>query len=125
MLGKHSLCRIRMMVERAAIGATGRQSALVGALFAWWAVALVPLVHAVRPLPSKGAAVAVAAIGAVAVAVMARTGGIASTGGVAWLVAAAVAVVSFGLALAVVQVLSGRAGDDVDAPDGDGVSATP
>jgi hypothetical protein len=87
-------------------GATGRQSALVGALFAWWAVALVPLVHAFRPLPSKAAGVAVALIGAIAVAVMARTGGIADTAEAAWLAAGVVAAVSFGLALGVVVLLT-------------------
>jgi hypothetical protein len=90
-------------------GATGRQSALIGALFAWWAVALLPLVHAARPIPTKVAAVAVAAIGAIAVVVMARTGGIASTGGAAWLAAGVMAAVSFGLAVVMVGVLTVRA----------------
>ena len=92
-------------------GATGRQSALVGALFAWWAVALVPLVHAVRPLKSTAAGVAVAAIGAVAVAVMARTGGIADTGAAAWLSAVVAAAVSFGLALGAAHLIDGRPGE--------------
>lgn len=90
-------------------GTTGSQSALVGALFAWWAVALLPLVHAVRPIRTIVAAVVVAAIGAVAVVVMARTGGAASTGGAAWLAAGVTAVVSFGLAVGVVSVRSGGA----------------
>jgi hypothetical protein len=93
----------------AMFGATGRQSALVGALFAWWVVALLPLVHAVRPVPTRVAAIMVAAIGAVAAVVAARTGGIASTGGAALFAAVVTAVVSFGLAVAVVSVLSGRA----------------
>ena len=33
-------------------GAAGRQSALIGALFAWWAVVLLPLVNGLRRLPS-------------------------------------------------------------------------
>ena len=89
-------------------GATGRQSALVGALFAWWAVALVPLVHAVRPIRSVMAGVVVAALGAVAVAVVARTGGIADSGTAAVVAAAIAAAVSFGLAVGAVQVLAGR-----------------
>ena len=100
-------------------GATGRQSALVGALFAWWAVALVPLVNAVRPIRSTRTALAVAAIGAIAAVVMARTGGIADTDAPAWLAAVIAAVVSFGIAVAAVQVL----GDGPD--DAEAVSATP
>ena len=99
-------------------GATGRQSALVGALFAWWAVALVPLVHAVRPIRSTVAALGVATIGAIAVVVVARTGGIADTGGAAWLAAAVAAIVSFGLAVVAVRLLAG-------AQDDDAISATP
>ena len=89
-------------------GATGRQSALVGALFAWWAVALLPLVHAVRPIRSVGAGVVVAVIGAGAAFVMARTGGIADTGSTAWIAAATVAVVSFLVAIAAANVLGGK-----------------
>ena len=100
-------------------GATGRQSALVGALFAWWAVALVPMVNAVRPIRSTGTALVVAAIGAIAVVVVARTGGIADTGAAAWVAAVVAAVVSFGLAFVAVQLLSGSS-DDADA-----FSATP
>ena len=99
-------------------GATGRQSALVGALFAWWAVAIVPLVHAVRPIRSLPAACAVAAIGAVATVVMARTGGIASTGAAAWAAALIAGGVSFALALGAVRLVDGRGGADR-------VSATP
>ena len=87
-------------------GATGRQSALVGALFAWWAVALVPLVHAARPLPSRAAAIGVALIGAVSVVVMARTGGIADTAEAAWLAAGLIAAVSFGLSLGIVVLMA-------------------
>jgi hypothetical protein len=82
-------------------GASGRQSALVGALFAWWAVALVPLVHRVRPIPNQPTAVAVAVIGSVAAIVMARTGGIAESGATAAFSALAIGVVSLGFALLV------------------------
>ena len=94
-------------------GATGRQSALVGALFAWWAVALVPLLHVVRPLPSRAAAVAVAVIGAVSVVVMARTGGIAETAEAAWLAAALIAAISFGLALLIAPLMQQERPDPV------------
>ena len=80
-------------------GATGRQSALVGAIFAWWAVVLVPLVHLVRPIQLKAAGLLVAAVGAISVAVMARTGGIAETAEAAWLAAVLIAAASFGIAL--------------------------
>ncbi len=90
----------------AMFGASGRQSALVGALFAWWAVLLVPLVHRVRAMPDERSAVATAVIGGLAAIVMARTGGIADSGTTAVVVAAALALVSFGLALAVVVALS-------------------
>jgi hypothetical protein len=88
-------------------GATGRQSALVGALFAWWAVALLPLVNVVRPVTSLRAAIVVAVVGSVAVVVMARTGGIADTAVPAWVAAAVAAVVSFGLAVLVVRSARG------------------
>lgn len=89
-------------------GATGRQSALVGALFAWWAVALLPLVNVVRPVTSRRAAIVVAVVGSVAVVVMARTGGIADTAVPAWVAAVVAAVVSFGLAVLLVRSVSAR-----------------
>jgi hypothetical protein len=93
-------------------GATGRQSALVGALFAWWAVALLPLVCALRPLPAGRVGtwlgVAVASIGAVAAMVMARTGGIADGGSEAWIAAVTLGVVSLIVSLVVVRLVSAR-----------------
>ncbi len=90
-------------------GATGRQSALVGALFAWWAVALLPLVHGLRRLPAgTWVGVIIAAIGAVAAMVMARTGGIASSGSAAWIAAVTVAVVSLIVSLVVERLVSAR-----------------
>lgn len=83
------------------LGASGRQSALVGATFAWWAVVLVPLVAVVRPIGSTRAAAAVAGVGAVAVIVVARTGGIASSGWPAAGAAAIAAATSFGIGLAI------------------------
>lgn len=93
-------------------GATGRQSALVGALFAWWVVALLPLVHAIRPMPpgrvGSTAAVIVAMIGAASVAVMARTGGVAASGAAALLAAATMGVVSVIVSLVVLRFVSAR-----------------
>jgi len=89
-------------------GATGRQSALVGALFAWWAVALLPLVYVVRPVASTSASIVVAAIGAVAAVAVARSGGLADTAPPAWIAAAVVAAVSFGLAVVIVRLLPVR-----------------
>ena len=85
-------------------GAAGRQSALVGALFAWWAVALLPLVNAVRPIRSTMVAAAVAAVGAVTVIVVARTGGIATTASAAWAAAAIGAAVSFAVGVGLAAV---------------------
>jgi hypothetical protein len=104
-------------------GATGRQSAFVGALFAWWAVALLPLVHAVRPIRSTPAAIAVAMIAGAAAIVMARSGGIAATGGTAWVAAAVVAAVSWFVAIVAAKQIDGRVSADVSARVD--VSATP
>ncbi len=96
-------------------GASGRQSALIGALFAFWAVALVPLVHMMRPIRSTRDGIAVAIIGAAAAFGLARTGGIADSSAVATLAVVAFSVVSFGLAAAVVSLpgaVPGDGGDD-------------
>lgn len=79
-------------------GATGRQSAFVGALFAWWAVALLPIIVAMRPVPSQAARLLIALVGAVAVVVMARTGGIGATALVALISVEVIAPISFGIA---------------------------
>ena len=98
-------------------GATGRQSAIVGALFAWWAVALLPLVNGFRRLPPGRAgttiAVTIAVIGAFSVAVMARTGGLAATGGDAWLAATTLAIVSLLVAFVAVRVGLVRSSSEV------------
>lgn len=81
-------------------GATGRQSALIGTLVAWWPVAILPLVarlpFVARPsLASTGnwTRGVVVGIGAVAAVVTARTGALAPTAGPAvWSAAAAVSV---------------------------------
>jgi hypothetical protein len=58
-------------------GATGRQSALAGALFAWWAVLLPAFVVARRRIATPWRARAIASVAALWVVVVARTGGIA------------------------------------------------
>lgn len=63
----------------AMFGATGRQSALVGALFAWWAVLLPGFIHAARTIRSQQQAGIVAVVAAGAAVAMSRTGGIATT----------------------------------------------
>ena len=87
-------------------GTSGRQSALIGALFAWWAVTLLPTVNLVRSVGTRAAAVVVAVIAAVAVVVVARTGGIAETARPAWLAAVVSGAVSFTSALVVVRASS-------------------
>jgi len=83
-------------------GATGRNSAIVGALFAFWPVAIVPLVALVRPkLRGRPEVVqwVIAGIGAVAAVAVARTGAIEPTIGPALLAVAIAGPVSFALAL--------------------------
>ena len=63
----------------AVFGATGRQSALAGALFAWWAVLLPGFISIGWNVASARSALAIAGVGAIAAAVMARTGGIADS----------------------------------------------
>lgn len=63
-------------------GATGRQSALVGALFAWWPVLIVPVVALVVPRLGRGHEPVrwlVALIGAGAAVTVARTGALEPT----------------------------------------------
>lgn len=88
-------------------GATGRQSALVGALFAFWPVVIVPLVALLRPSLATTAEPVrwiIAGIGAVASAVVSRTGALQPTirpalravvaaGGVSLVVALLVAII--------------------------------
>lgn len=111
-------------------GASGRQSALVGALFSWWAVVLLPLVRLLwspvwphvrtRLWHSRSSecdepagtgrgtvvAVIVAVIGAVSAGVMARTGGIDDSASVAWVAAAVIAVVSLVVAFVMTFVVA-------------------
>jgi hypothetical protein len=61
-------------------GSTARPSALVGALFAWWAIGLVGLVGLVRPIRSSLAAAVVVLIGTAAAWAIARTGGLVASG---------------------------------------------
>jgi len=63
----------------AMFGATGRQSALAGALFAWWAVLLPGFISIGWKVASARSALAIAGVGAIAAVVMARTGGIADS----------------------------------------------
>lgn len=57
-------------------GATGRQSALAGALFAWWTVLLPATAHMLKPVRDLWRAVALLVVAGVAAAAFARTGGI-------------------------------------------------
>lgn len=88
----------------AMFGATGRQSALVGALFAWWPIVLVWLVQQARPMRALPARVAVTAVGVAAAIVMARTGGIADS----WDVVVAAGLATGGVSLAVSLAIANR-----------------
>ncbi len=85
-------------------GATGRPSALVGALFAWWAVVLIPVVDQLVGLRTTLGATLVSGVGLVAVVLVARTGGVADSGGPALAAAALVAAGSLAGAVAVATV---------------------
>ena len=85
-------------------GASGRLSALVGALFAWWAVLLLPLVELLVPVRTTVGAVVVAGFGVIAVVARARTGGVADSGRAALVAAAVVAIVSLAAALGAASV---------------------
>jgi hypothetical protein len=107
-------------------GTAERPSALVGALFAWWAILLVGAINLLRPIRSSFATAVVVLIGTAAAWGMARIGGLGSDGRVeAVATAAAAAVVSFVVALVAVQLfdrsreLGGGQGDS----GGGGVSA--
>ena len=87
----------------AMFGATGRQSALVGALFAWWAVLLPGFIALGWRVKSVWPARAIAGVGAVAAVVMARTGGIADTWLVMFVSAAACGLISLFAAVAIAR----------------------
>jgi hypothetical protein len=86
-------------------GATGRDSAIVGAIFALWPVVIVPIVALIRPVlraRPEPVAWAIALIGAVAAVAVARTGALQPTVRPAIVAVAIVAPISlaFGLLLA-------------------------
>lgn len=71
-------CAVALLVLWAGVyGATGRPSALVGTLFAWWPLAAAALF--VRPRAPRWAGPAIVVIGALAAGLVARTGGVADT----------------------------------------------
>ena len=85
-------------------GGVNRQSAFVGAFFAWWPVFLLPLVVLVRPLVKiarEEFAWAITAVGACAALVVARTGGTNDDLGPALVAVAAGATASFAVALVI------------------------
>jgi hypothetical protein len=85
-------------------GASGRLSALVGALFAWWAVVLLWAVDRLVGLRSTLGATLVAAVGLVAVVAVARTGGVADSAAPAVAAAALAAAGSLAVAAVVAGV---------------------
>ncbi|MGB0114634.1 MAG: hypothetical protein WBP59_15560 [Ilumatobacteraceae bacterium] len=90
-------------------GATGRWSAIVGTLFAFWPVVLVPLLSLVRPnirQQPEHVQWVIVVIGATASVAVARTGAIEPTVGPALIAVAIAAPVSFALALGVSHALA-------------------
>jgi hypothetical protein len=96
----------------AMFGATGRQSALAGALFAWWAVLLPGFISLGWRVKSTPSALAIAGLGAVAAVVMARTGGIADT----WSVVFVSAVACGGISLLAAVAIARESAAKGDAP---------
>lgn len=88
-------------------GATGRASALAGALFAWWAPLLLSALVRTRVVSSRRDAIVVLVVGGIASLVMARTGGISTSVPVIVASAAGCAAVSAAAAFAIVR--AGRA----------------
>lgn len=87
----------------AMFGATGRQSALVGALFAWWAVLLPGFVYSAWRVSSTRSALAIAGLAAAAAMVMARTGGITDRWSVVFVSGAACSAISLLAAVAIAR----------------------
>jgi hypothetical protein len=77
-------------------GASGRQSALVGALFAWWPILLPWMISRLTGVRSRRSVIVSMTMGAVAALLFARTGGISDSGVTAALVVVALAAVSVG-----------------------------
>ena len=75
-------------------GSNLRPSAVVAAIFAWWAVLVVPVVGLITPYSRRIQPLAVALVGGVAVVVMARTGGVSDSRSEALLAALVAAAVS-------------------------------
>lgn len=105
-------------------GATGRPSALAGALFAWWAVLLPAAAHAVRSITDLWRAVGVAVVATVAASVFARTGGISDRNAEIVIALVACSVVSIVLAMGIVRLGAGvdEAGDADSDPAPDSVT---
>ncbi|MFT6290187.1 MAG: hypothetical protein ACJAR2_000774 [Ilumatobacter sp.] len=78
-------------------GSTGRQSALVGALFAWWPIVLPVLIIGLGGRRSRHSVLLSMAVGAATALVFARTGGISDSGVAAALVVVGLAAISVGV----------------------------
>lgn len=88
------------------LGTTGRQSALVGALFAWWSFLLPWMISRAMGVRSGSSTIVLTMVGAVAAVLFARTGGISDSGATAALVAAALAVVTVAIGWAAARRLA-------------------
>ena len=75
-------------------GSSGRQSALIGALFSWWPILLPWLIGRLMGARQRTTVIASMVVGALAAVVFARTGGISASGVTAAVVVAAIAAAS-------------------------------
>ncbi len=90
------------------LGSAGRQSALVGALFAWWPILLPWMISRSMDACSRRSTIVSTIVGAVAAFSFARTGGISDSGVTAALTAVAIAVVSVGVGWLLARRLAPR-----------------
>ncbi|HEY5663177.1 MAG TPA: hypothetical protein VIS05_03985 [Ilumatobacter sp.] len=100
-------------------GATGRDSAIVGTLFAWWPFALLTVSAGLAPAlrsGSKPVLAAIIAVGGAAAGWVARTGGLQPTIAPALGAVAVAASASLVVTVAAGRLLSGRDGPTVATP---------
>ena len=89
-------------------GATSRQSALIGALFAWWPILLPWMISRSTDARSRNSTMVLMTVGALGALLFARTGGISDSGVTAALVVVAIAAISAGVGWLAVRRLVAR-----------------
>ena len=99
----------RLVLVTGLYGATGRQSALIGTLFAAWAFVLLPVIELIRPStrdtpePIRWVVAGIGSVGSIAVA---RTGALEPTAAPAIVAVALAVVATTGLSVAIIEAWS-------------------